>query len=145
MLRGLIYLLTIRKRSLISHVRAKYDVAGEKLFQGINVWVSLKAILTSMLDDPSSGDVTLIIDGLDECKSVEAQCAMLKAFASSLPEHNCPFSILCTSRPESAIRDTFDSDCLVERSTRFELDEKLNPDADIELFLFSKFKEHSGV
>ena len=67
MLRGLIYLLIIQKRSLISHVRAKYDVAGEKLFQGINVWVSLRAILASMLDDPSSDGVTLIIDALDEC------------------------------------------------------------------------------
>jgi hypothetical protein len=44
-LRGLIYLLIIQQPSLISYVRSKHDVTGEKLFQGINVWVSLVKIL----------------------------------------------------------------------------------------------------
>src|SRR6201999_1530529 len=41
---------------------------------------------------------------------------------------------------ESAIRDTFNSDHLDARSTRFALDETLDPDTDIELFLFDKFE-----
>jgi hypothetical protein len=66
-LRGLIYHLIIQQLSLISYVRVKYDVAGEKLFEGINVWVSLAEILTDMLNDPSLNGVTLIVDALDEC------------------------------------------------------------------------------
>ncbi|KAH7471855.1 Vegetative incompatibility protein [Fusarium oxysporum f. sp. matthiolae] len=66
-LRGLIYHLIIQQLSLISYVRVKYDVAGEKLFEGINVWVSLAEILTDMLNDPSLDGVTLIVDALDEC------------------------------------------------------------------------------
>ncbi|KAK4656413.1 NACHT and WD40-domain containing NOD-like receptor 1 [Podospora pseudocomata] len=66
-LRGLIYLLILQQPSLISHVRSKHDVAGEKLFQGINVWVSLVEIFTDMLKDPTLKDAVLIVDALDEC------------------------------------------------------------------------------
>ncbi|KAH7302809.1 hypothetical protein B0I35DRAFT_384701, partial [Stachybotrys elegans] len=66
-LRGLIYLLILQQPSLISHVRSKHDVTGEKLFQGINVWVSLVEIFTDMLKDPTLKDAVLIVDALDEC------------------------------------------------------------------------------
>lgn len=66
-LRGLIYLLIIQQPSLISYVRSKHDVMGEKLFQGINVWVSLVEILTDMLKDPTLKDAVLVVDALDEC------------------------------------------------------------------------------
>ncbi|KAF9767892.1 hypothetical protein IL306_014878 [Fusarium sp. DS 682] len=66
-LRGLIYLLIIQQPSLISYVRPKHDVTGEKLFQGINVWVSLVEILTDMLKDPTLKDAVLVVDALDEC------------------------------------------------------------------------------
>ncbi|KEY75048.1 hypothetical protein S7711_09655 [Stachybotrys chartarum IBT 7711] len=66
-LRGLIYLLIIQQPSLISYIRSKHDVTGEKLFQGINVWVSLVEILTDMLKDPTLKDAVLVIDALDEC------------------------------------------------------------------------------
>jgi hypothetical protein len=66
-LRGLIYLLIIQQPSLISYIRSKHDVTGEKLFQGINVWVSLVEILTDMLKDPTLKDAVLVVDALDEC------------------------------------------------------------------------------
>ncbi|EXL40444.1 hypothetical protein FOCG_17066 [Fusarium oxysporum f. sp. radicis-lycopersici 26381] len=66
-LRGLIYLLILQQPSLISYVRSKHHVTGEKLFQGINVWVSLVEILTGMLKDPTLKDAVLIVDALDEC------------------------------------------------------------------------------
>ncbi|PNP81052.1 hypothetical protein FNYG_05519 [Fusarium nygamai] len=66
-LRGLIYLLILQRPSLISHVRSKHDVTGEKLFQGINIWVSLVEIFTDMLNDPALKDGVLVIDALDEC------------------------------------------------------------------------------
>ncbi|RSL60118.1 hypothetical protein CEP51_013820 [Fusarium floridanum] len=72
-LRGLIYLLILQQPSLISHVRSKHDVTGEKLFQGINVWVSLVEILTGMLKDPTLKDAVLIVDALDECTTDRSQ------------------------------------------------------------------------
>jgi Cdc6-like AAA superfamily ATPase len=66
-LRGLVYLLLMRQSSLMRHVRAEYDLVGEKLFQGVNVWVSLAKILTNMLTDSSLKDIILIVDALDEC------------------------------------------------------------------------------
>ncbi|KAM6506996.1 hypothetical protein FALCPG4_018389 [Fusarium falciforme] len=72
-LRGLIYLLILQHPSLISHVRSKHDVAGEKLFQGINVWVSLVEIFTGMLKDPTLKNAVLIVDALDECTTDRPQ------------------------------------------------------------------------
>ncbi|KAH7176212.1 hypothetical protein EDB81DRAFT_897322 [Dactylonectria macrodidyma] len=72
-LRGLIYLLIIQQPSLISYVRSKYDITGEKLFQGINVWVSLVEILTDMLNDPTLKDAVLVVDALDECTTDRPQ------------------------------------------------------------------------
>ncbi|KAM6514119.1 hypothetical protein FALCPG4_015281 [Fusarium falciforme] len=66
-LRGLIYLLILQQPSLISYVLSKHDITGEKLFQGINVWVSMVEILTGMLKDSTSKDAVLIVDALDEC------------------------------------------------------------------------------
>lgn len=66
-LRGLIFLLLQRKPSLVSHLRAKYDVAGRNLFQDINAWVSLTQIFMNMLREPSLGRVVMVVDALDEC------------------------------------------------------------------------------
>ncbi|KAM6514247.1 hypothetical protein FALCPG4_015403 [Fusarium falciforme] len=66
-LRGLIYLLILQQPSLISYVLSKHDITGEKLFQGINVWVSMVEILTGMLKDSTLKDAVLIVDALDEC------------------------------------------------------------------------------
>ncbi|RYO77637.1 hypothetical protein DL764_010199 [Monosporascus ibericus] len=72
-LRGLIYLLVDQQRSLISHIQEKYNHAGKALFEDVNAWVALSDILTSILQDPSLPDITLIIDALDECKTDLAQ------------------------------------------------------------------------
>nr|CEG04908.1 unnamed protein product [Fusarium clavum] len=68
-LRGLIYLLIIQQPTLISHVRERYNVAGAKLFEGINVWASLTSILADMLRDPTLENVVLVVDALDECET----------------------------------------------------------------------------
>ncbi|KAH6883570.1 NACHT domain-containing protein, partial [Thelonectria olida] len=83
-LRGLIYLLIVQQPSLISYVRVKYDAAGEKLFEGINVWVSLTEILTDMLKDPNLEDIVLVVDALDECRMGLGQLLDFVAQASSL-------------------------------------------------------------
>ncbi|RYP19456.1 hypothetical protein DL767_009644 [Monosporascus sp. MG133] len=65
-LRGLIYLLVDQQRSLLSHIQEKYNHAGKALFDDVNAWVALSDILTSILQDPSLPDTTLVIDALDE-------------------------------------------------------------------------------
>ncbi|GKU15022.1 unnamed protein product, partial [Fusarium langsethiae] len=72
-LRGLIYLLVRKQRSLISHVREKYDYAGKQLFEDRNAWEALSKILAAMLNDPMSDGAILIVDALDECKTSRDQ------------------------------------------------------------------------
>ena len=66
-LRGLIYLLVHQQPSLISHIRKKYDHAGQTLFEDANAWLALSEIFTNILQDPSLKDSYVIIDALDEC------------------------------------------------------------------------------
>ncbi|KAK4068839.1 hypothetical protein Purlil1_13701 [Purpureocillium lilacinum] len=66
-LRGLLYLLVDRQRSLISYVRSKHAVTGDKLFQGRNTWFSLVEMLREMLQDPALKGAVFIVDALDEC------------------------------------------------------------------------------
>ncbi|KAK3307177.1 NACHT domain-containing protein [Chaetomium strumarium] len=66
-LRGLIYLLVDQQPSFISHVRKKYDAAGNPIFRDVNAWVALSGIFASILNDPSLPHTYLIIDALDEC------------------------------------------------------------------------------
>ncbi|KAF5250393.1 hypothetical protein FANTH_4426 [Fusarium anthophilum] len=67
-LRGLIYILVNTQQSLISHVQEKYDHAGIKLFQDVNSWYAMSAILIDMLQDESLQNSPLfIVDALDEC------------------------------------------------------------------------------
>ncbi|KAG7424474.1 Vegetative incompatibility protein HET-E-1 [Fusarium oxysporum f. sp. raphani] len=84
-LRGLIYLLITQQPSLISYVRSKHDITGEKLFQGINVWVSLVEILTDMLNDPILKDAVLVVDALDECTTDRPQLLDFIIQSSSTP------------------------------------------------------------
>jgi hypothetical protein len=66
-LRSLIYLLLEQQPSLVSHVKQKYDQAGEALFADGNAWFALQGILEQMLREPCLQDTYLILDGLDEC------------------------------------------------------------------------------
>ncbi|EXK76440.1 hypothetical protein FOQG_18818 [Fusarium oxysporum f. sp. raphani 54005] len=66
-LRGLIYLVVDQQRSLIPHVRKKYDQAGKRLFEDVNAWWALSEIFTNILQDPNLKSTFLIIDALDEC------------------------------------------------------------------------------
>ncbi len=86
-LRGLIFLLLLQRPSLIPIMRSKYDFAGGKLFQGINVWVSLTDIFLNMLRDPVSNDAILVVDALDECTSSRGQLLdfILQSYATSPP------------------------------------------------------------
>ncbi|RKK57406.1 Vegetative incompatibility protein HET-E-1 [Fusarium oxysporum] len=106
-LRGLIYLLIIQQPSLISYVRSKHDVTGEKLFQGINVWVSLVEILTDMLKGPTLKDVVLVVDALDECITDRPQLLDFIIQSSSTPSSRVKW--IMSSRNWPDIEDKLDS------------------------------------
>ncbi|KAH6977632.1 hypothetical protein EDB80DRAFT_264764 [Ilyonectria destructans] len=106
-LRGLIYLLIIQQPSLISYVRSKHDVTGEKLFQGINVWVSLVEILTGMLKDPTLKDAVLVVDALDECITDRPQLLDFIIQSSSTSSSRVKWIISSRNWPD--IEDKLDS------------------------------------
>ncbi|EXK79656.1 hypothetical protein FOQG_15754 [Fusarium oxysporum f. sp. raphani 54005] len=106
-LRGLIYLLIIQQPSLISYLRSKHDITGEKLFQGINVWVSLVEILTDMLKDPTLKDVVLVVDALDECITDRPQLLDFIIQSSSTPSSRVKW--IMSSRNWPDIEDKLDS------------------------------------
>jgi hypothetical protein len=66
-LRGLIYMLVKQQPPLISYLRESYDDSGKRRFEGINAFVTLSKIFTSILGDPHLRSTYLIIDALDEC------------------------------------------------------------------------------
>ncbi|CAG8321056.1 unnamed protein product [Penicillium salamii] len=67
-LRGLIYILVEKSRSLLRHVRSRYDSAGKDVFEDINAWSVLVSIFTQILEDSSLKSVNIVIDALDECR-----------------------------------------------------------------------------
>jgi NACHT domain len=68
-LRGLIYLLVDERRTLLRHVRKRYDATGVPLFKGPNALYALWEILEDISNDPSLTGIYLMIDALDECDS----------------------------------------------------------------------------
>ncbi|KAF5347987.1 hypothetical protein D9756_010153 [Leucocoprinus leucothites] len=56
--------------------------------------------------------ILLLLDGLDECSTQDAQCELIKAFASfslAFKARQLPFVCIITSRPEWQIVSTFDA------------------------------------
>lgn len=69
LLRGLIYLLLIKQKILISHLRTEYNRAGKALFEDTNAFYALSEIFRNMLQDPRLTTTYLIVDALDECET----------------------------------------------------------------------------
>ena len=64
-LRGLIYHLIVQRKSLISHIREKYDHFSRRLFDDA---IALSDIFENILHDSQLLPAYLIIDALDECE-----------------------------------------------------------------------------
>ena len=80
----------------------------------------------------------IIIDGLDECDGPSIQSSIIRLFSIALRRIPVPFILLVASRPEPQIRNTFNR---LRASHHIVLDHSYKPDADIEVFLLSRFKE----
>ncbi|KAF8156071.1 hypothetical protein B0H34DRAFT_716045 [Crassisporium funariophilum] len=83
----------------------------------------------------------VIIDGLDECLDHGAQRYILKVIHATVGRLSVPLSFLVFSRPEQQIRDTFNTQGMSAITTSLVLDEFFEPDADIAIFLNSKFDD----
>ncbi|KAJ2932132.1 hypothetical protein H1R20_g4964, partial [Candolleomyces eurysporus] len=96
----------------------------------------------------------ILIDGLDECEAdqyydtarsnaplrskEEDQTEILSVLKKAARNPNFPFRIVIASRPEHAIKHFF-ANVANSMTRELFLDEKYNPDADMALFLDSKF------
>ncbi|KAL2104446.1 hypothetical protein VUR80DRAFT_727 [Thermomyces stellatus] len=72
-LRGLIYILCHEQPPLASHLRARYDHAGAKLFQDANSFYALSEVLENILQDQRLQRAYLAVDALDECMTDQDQ------------------------------------------------------------------------
>ena len=86
-LRGLIYLLVDQQPSLVSHIRTKYDHAGQSVFEDTNAFVALSEMFTNILQDPSLKNTYIIIDALDECATGLSKILDLILQKSSVSPH----------------------------------------------------------
>ncbi|KAL0564410.1 hypothetical protein V5O48_017636 [Marasmius crinis-equi] len=84
----------------------------------------------------------IVIDGLDECGDAETQKRVLNALFSSF-EHTPRTSLrfLICSRPESWIREAFESPQLLRWTKRMVLDNSFSAKKDIEAYLLHCFQE----
>lgn len=108
-LRGLIYLLLLQHKSLIPHLREKYDHAGKRLFEDANAFDALSKIFRKILCDPELATAYLIVDALDECEVDRRELLSLIAETISLPT-GVKWIVSSRSRPDIehhlAINDT---------------------------------------
>ena len=82
----------------------------------------------------------IILDGLDECATQEAQQSILRVIADSVRKFPIPICFLIASRPEKAIRDSFNDQPFLTITARLVLDDRYHPDDDIKLFLVESFE-----
>ncbi|KAF8961172.1 hypothetical protein BDZ97DRAFT_1227999 [Flammula alnicola] len=83
----------------------------------------------------------IIIDGLDECSDAQSQTYILDVLSEATEQLSIPFFFLIASRPEQQIRDSFNEDLLASLTTTIVLNDTYQPDADIRIFLESKFQD----
>ena len=119
-LRGLIYLLVNQQPSLASHLRKKYDHAGQTLFEDANAWVALSDIFTNVVLDPDLKATYLVVDALDECVADLPKLLDLIIHTSSSPAR---VKWLLSSRNEVHIKQKLRS---IDAQARLSLELKQN-------------------
>lgn len=97
-IKGLIYMLIVQEKSLVHHLKKKYEVDGEEVFTGPRALFSLWHVLEDMLRDFDGAKVYLLVDGLDECDDPEFDefLVLLSNFNATKPGK---IKWLVTSRP----------------------------------------------
>ena len=83
----------------------------------------------------------ILIDGLDECNGHSIQYSIIRTLSTALLQHRVPLILFVASRPEPHIRNAFNASDISGSSHHIVLDNSYDPDADIKVFLLSRFKE----
>ena len=100
--------------------------------------------LNEMVDDganPREIPNVIILDGLNECTDPKSQREVLKILKVAAEQIHFPLLFLIFSREDKAIRDFFNNPNIRPISNRIILDEKYHPDADIRIYLQSRFND----
>jgi hypothetical protein len=95
-LRGLIYQLINQQRSLILHLRERYD-EKQNLFEDLNAFYALREIFTKMLHDLCT-KVYLVVDALDECESGLSQLLNLIVQTTSISSSHIKWLVSSRNR-----------------------------------------------
>ncbi|KIM36941.1 hypothetical protein M413DRAFT_31332 [Hebeloma cylindrosporum] len=83
----------------------------------------------------------IVIDGLDECDSAQAQLEILDALTSFTSACSFPLLFLVASRPEYDIREAFNANPLRLITTTLPLDDNYRTNDDISTFITSRFED----
>lgn len=107
--KGLIYMLAFREKTLVDHLKRKFEAGGEEVFTGPRALFALWHVLEDMLRDFHGTRVYLIVDGLDECNDPELDgfLYLLSGCNSTAPGK---VKWLVTSRPLPRIEDIIGPD-----------------------------------
>jgi hypothetical protein len=100
LLRGLIYLLLIKQKILISHLWTVYKRAGKALFEDINAFYALSEIFRNILQDPRLAMTYLIIDALDECETGLPELLKLIAETARASSTRVKWIVSSRNRPD---------------------------------------------
>jgi hypothetical protein len=84
-------------------------------------------------------DMVIVVDGLDECATVDAQVQIIHLIAASIHEQTTPFSWAFFSRPEPPITSAFSSKVGPNISWTLPLTLSGTADRDIEAYLCGSF------
>ena len=80
----------------------------------------------------------VILDGLDECGDGNTQKYIFEVLSRAVVQMSFPLIFLIVSRPEPAIRNSFNKVSMNNITTRLPLDNTYEPDADIKVVIGSK-------
>ncbi|KAF8989289.1 hypothetical protein BDQ17DRAFT_1205356, partial [Cyathus striatus] len=126
-------------RSELNHNPAIWTYSFPQQLQNM-VMQPLQRVTSDPCGDNLAIPTVVIIDGLDECKDQEIQVKIIEAIIyalSQFPSVNLRFLVL--SRPEVKIRKAFNLEASQAVTRKLVLDERYEPDKDIETYLRSEF------
>jgi hypothetical protein len=106
-------------------------------FQELLVKPPLRPIVK---DHGGKTNLIIIVDGLDECATVDAQRQIIELTTTSVHERTTPFLWAFFSRPEPPITSAFSSEISTNVSWTLPLSLSGNADSDIEAYLRGSFQ-----
>jgi hypothetical protein len=91
-------------------------------------------------DHDGKTDSVIVVDGLDECATVDAQRQIIELITTSVHERTTPFSWAFFSRPEPPITSAFSSEISTSVSWTVPLSLSGDADSDIEAYFRHSFQ-----